>query len=503
MKYKPVIGLEIHAELNTKTKMFCDSPNNPDETRPNTNVCPICMAYPGTLPVINLEAIKKTVKVGLALGSKINELSWFERKNYFYPDLPKGYQISQFEKPFCEGGSLKLSNGKPVRITRVHLEEDTGRLVHEPEARNPKSEIRKSYVDFNRAGVPLMELVTEPDIETGKDAKEFGEELQLLLRYLGASEADMEKGQMRVEANISLSAIADNADLNQRKSAVFGTKVEIKNLNSFKACERAIDYEIARQEKVLDAGEKVIQETRGWNENKGETFSQRTKEESHDYRYFPEPDLPPVRLAEAEIESLRAELPELPAQRRERFSIQYKITANDAQIFTANKELGNYFEKVASELGGWAENANELESKEKIWKLAANYIITELQKLLSESDNKISDLRISPEDFSELIVLIFKNAVSSSAAQAILKEMFETGADPNHVMESKNLSQMSDSAELKKTAEDIVAQNPKAAEDYKKGKAKSLKFLVGQLMRATKGRANPQVSEEILKDLLR
>ena len=514
-KYKPVIGLEIHAELNTKTKMFCDSPNNPNETRPNTNVCPICMAYPGTLPVINLEAVKKTVKVGLALGSKINELSWFERKNYFYPDLPKGYQISQFEKPFCEGGSLKLSNGKSVRITRVHLEEDTGRLVHN--SPSTSSGRPASLVDFNRAGVPLMELVTEPDIETGKDAKEFGEELQLLLRYLGASEADMEKGQMRVEANISLSAIAEGAEqtrtdaekfsessaLSQRKSAVLGTKVEIKNLNSFKACERAIDYEIVRQGKVLDAGEKVIQETRGWNENKGETFSQRTKEESHDYRYFPEPDLPPVRLSETEIESFRNELPEFPSMRRERFVGEYKITPGDAQIFTANKELGNYFEKVASELGGWAENANELESKEKIWKLAANYIITELQKLLSESDNKISDLRISPEDFSELIVLIFKNAVSSSAAQAILKEMFETGADPNHVMESKNLSQMSDSAELKKTAEDIVAQNPKAAEDYKKGKAKSLKFLVGQLMRATKGRANPQVSEEILKDLLR
>lgn len=362
-----------------------------------------------------------------------------------------------------------------------------------------------------------MELVTEPDIETGKEAKEFGEELQLLLRYLGASEADMEKGEMRVEANISLSAIAEGAEqtrtdaekssassaLSQRKSAVLGTKVEIKNLNSFKACERAIDYEIARQEKVLDAGEKVIQETRGWNENKGETFSQRTKEESHDYRYFPEPDLPPVRLAEAEIESLRAELPELPAQRRERFSVQYKITASDAQIFTASKELGDYFEKTASELDDWAEFADEAGSKEKAYKLAANYLITEIQKLLAESGKKIADIKISPEDFSELIVLIFKNTVSSSAAQAILKEMFETGADPNHVLESKNLSQMSDSDELKKTAEDIVAQNPQAVADYKKGKSESLKFLVGQLMRATKGRANPQVSEEILKDLLK
>lgn len=494
MKYKPVIGLEIHAELNTKTKMFCDSLNNPNETQPNKNVCPICMAYPGTLPVINIEAVHKVIKVGLALGSKINNYSWFERKNYFYPDLPKGYQISQFEKPFCEGGLLKLSNGKTIRITRVHLEEDTGRLVHEPEARNPKSEIRKSLVDFNRAGVPLMELVTEPDIESGKDAKEFGENFQSLLRYLNVSEADMEKGQLRIEANISI--MPEGTDK-------FGTKVEIKNLNSFKACERAIDYEIARQEKVLESGDKVVQETRGWNENKGETFSQRTKEESHDYRYFPEPDLPPIRLLDQEIESLRAELPELPSQRRERFISEYSITEKDVDIFTANKELGDYFEKVASELLTWAENSDELESKEKIWKLAANYLITEIQKLLSESGQNIADLKITPEDFSELIVLIFKNTISSSAAQTILKEMFDTGADPNHVMENKSLSQMSDEGELRKSAQDIISQNQQAVLDYKKGKLESLKFLVGQLMRATKGRANPQVSEEILKELLK
>jgi len=485
MNYKPVIGLEIHSELNTRTKMFCDSLNNPNETSPNKNVCPICMAYPGTLPVINIEAVHKVVKVGLALGAKINNYSWFERKNYFYPDLPKGYQISQFEKPFCEGGSLKLSNGKNIRITRVHLEEDTGRLVHSG---------KDSLVDFNRAGVPLMELVTEPDIESGKDAKEFSEGLQSLFRYLGVSEADMEKGQLRIEANISI--MPEGTDK-------FGTKVEIKNLNSFKACERAIDYEIARQEKVIEAGDKVVQETRGWNENTGETFSQRTKEESHDYRYFPEPDLPPVRLSEQEIELLRAELPELPAQRRERFVSEYAITAKDSEIFTLNRELGDYFEKVASELLSWAENADELKSKEKIWKLGANYIITEVQKHLSANNQNVSDLKITPEDFSELMVLIFKNTISSSAAQTILREMFETGADPNHVMENKDLSQMSDEGEIKKTAEEIITANPQAVEDYKKGKIESLKFLVGQLMRATKGKANPQVSEEILKELLK
>lgn len=492
MRYKPVIGLEIHSELNTKTKMFCDSLNDPNETKPNKNVCPICMAYPGTLPVINIEAVRKVIKVGLALGSKINNYSWFERKNYFYPDLPKGYQISQFEKPFCEGGSLKLSNGKIIRITRVHLEEDTGRLVHSSPSTG--SGRQTSFVDFNRAGVPLMELVTEPDIENGMDAKEFGESLQMLLRYLNVSEADMEKGQLRIEANISI--MPEGADK-------FGTKVEIKNLNSFRACERAIDYEIIRQEKVLESGDKVVQETRGWNENKGETFSQRTKEESHDYRYFPEPDLPPIRLSVEEIESLRAELPELPSQRKERFIREYSITEKDSDIFTLNKELGDYFEKVASELDDWAETSNEAESKEKIWKLAANYLITEIQKLLSESGQKISDLKITPEDFSELMVLIFKNTISSSAAQTILREMFETGADPNHIMESKSLSQMSDEEELKKSAKDVIDQNQQAVLDYKKGKIESLKFLVGQLMRATKGRANPQVSERILKELMK
>ncbi|MDP3764175.1 MAG: Asp-tRNA(Asn)/Glu-tRNA(Gln) amidotransferase subunit GatB [bacterium] len=510
-KYKPVIGLEIHVELNTKTKMFCDSANNPNETNPNTNVCPVCLAHPGTLPVINIEAVHKVVKVGLALGSKINEYSWFERKNYFYPDLPKGYQISQFEKPFCEGGVLKLSSGKEIKIKRIHLEEDTGRLVHESEARNPKSEIRKSLVDYNRAGVPLMELVTEPDIETGVEAKEFGEEFQLLLRYLNVSDADMEKGQLRIEVNISLSAIADlrgknisvSPRIDQRQSAFLGTKVEIKNLNSFRACERAIDYEIKRQAEVLDGGEKVAQETRGWDENKSETFLQRNKEESHDYRYFPEPDLPPVRLDKSQIEFIRQELPELPVSRRERFIKEYGITSKDSEVFTVQKELGDYFEKVVSELKEWLVSSNSGKAESGLTKLSANYLITELQKLLSGSDNNVSDLKISAEDFAELMVLINQGKISSSAAQTILAEMFKTGEDPHQILLDKNLGQVSDRAELIKAAQEIIAQNPKPVEDYKKGKIESLKFLVGQLMRATKGKANPQVGEEILKELLR
>ncbi|MEK7565293.1 MAG: Asp-tRNA(Asn)/Glu-tRNA(Gln) amidotransferase subunit GatB [Patescibacteria group bacterium] len=494
LKYKPVIGLEIHAELNTKTKMFCDSANNPNETNPNTNVCPVCMAHPGTLPVINIEAVHKVIKTGLALGSKINEYSWFERKNYFYPDIPKGYQISQFEKPFCEGGVLKLSNpdgtvggaGKEIKIKRIHLEEDTGKLIHEN---------KKSLVDFNRAGVPLMELVTEPDIETGVEAKEFGEEFQLLLRYLNVSEADMEKGQLRIEANISI--MPEGAEK-------FGTKVEIKNLNSFRACERAIDYEIKRQAEVLESGEKVIQETRGWDENKSETFSQRTKEESHDYRYFPEPDLPPVRLDKAQIEFIKQELPELPASRRERFIREYSITSKDSQVLTVEKELGDYFEKTITELESWFidEKISDASTKQKLVKLSANYLITEIQKLLAESKSKISSLLITPEDFAELIILIHQGKISSSAAQTILAEMFATGEDPHQILLDKNLGQVSDVEEIKKSAEEVITANPKPVEDYKKGKVESIKFLVGQLMKATKGKANPQVGEEILKELL-
>ncbi len=501
MNYEPTIGLEIHAELNTKTKMFCDSANNPLETGANVNVCPICLAHPGTLPVINVEAVHKTVKVGLALGSSINELSWFERKNYFYPDLPKGYQISQYEKPFCEGGVLKLPSGRDVRIRRVHLEEDTGRLIHNyqlPITNYQKSK-RGSFVDYNRAGVPLMELVTEPDVASGAEAKEFGEELQLLLRYLGVSDADMEKGQMRLEANISLKSQISNL-----KSQKLGTKVEIKNLNSFRAAERAINYEIDRQAELLEKGEEVVQETRGWNEESGQTFSQRAKEESHDYRYFPEPDLPPIRLEKTQLDFIKAEMPELPAARRERFVKEYEITAKDAQVLTVNGELGGYFEKTVTELDDWIKNEKITDApvRQKLIKLSANYLITEVQKLLAESSKPATDLRISPEDFAELIVLIHQGKISSSAAQTILKEMFATGKDPHQILQDKNLAQIGDVVELKKTAQEVIAQNPQAAEDYKKGKAESLKFLVGQLMRASHGRANPQLGEDILRKLL-
>jgi len=488
MKYIPTIGLEVHVQLNTRTKMFCDSLNDPSETKPNVNVCPICLAHPGTLPVPNIEAIKKTIKVGLALRSNIREHSYFERKNYFYPDLPKGYQISQYEAPFCEEGELELSSGKKIRVRRVHLEEDTGRLLHD-------TKNKVSLVDFNRAGVPLMELVTEPDIESAKEAREFGEELQLLLRYLDVSGADMEKGQLRLEANVSVrNPVSDK----------LGTKVELKNINSFRALERAIDYEIKRQSEILEKGEKVAQETRGWDEASQTTFSQRTKEESEDYRYFPEPDIPPIRLETTQIEAIRADLPELPQQRRERFKSEYGIKLADAEIFVRERELGEYFEQVVSELNRWLkdEGIKNQELGIRVTKLAANYLITELQKLMTDNSLPITKIKITPENFAELMVMIHQEKVSSSGAQQVLKAMFERGIDPSQLIEELNLTQLSDEEELQKAALLVIEENPKAVADFKKGKESSLTFLVGQLMRHTHGRANPKVAAEILKKQL-
>ena len=333
--YKPTIGLEIHTELKTKTKMFCGCLNfsvnlEQIENQPNINICPVCLAHPGTLPAPNKEAIKSVVKLGLALGGKIAKISKFDRKNYFYPDLPKGYQISQYDQPFVLGGMLNS-----VKITRVHLEEDTARLIHSEDGKS-------SLVDFNRAGVPLMELVTEPDIKNGKEAVYFAKELRLIMKYLGISNADMEKGQMRVEANISIS-----------KDKKLGTKVEIKNLNSFRAVEEAIDYEIKRQEDVLEKEEKVVQETRGWDENKKSTFSQRLKEEAHDYRYFSEPDIPSFDFSKSDfinIEELKSFIPELPVQKRERFIKEYGLKPDQVEILVEDKLLGNYFEQAISEL---------------------------------------------------------------------------------------------------------------------------------------------------------
>lgn len=519
MKYTPTIGLEIHAELKTNSKMFCSCPNDPLERHPNVNVCPICMGHPGTLPVINEEAVKKVLKVGLALHGETPEHSKFDRKNYFYPDLPKGYQISQYDMPLCKGGYLEIASSEDsagdqkskiknpklgaqskttkIRIRRIHLEEDTGRLIH-PEGKD------YSLVDFNRAGVPLMELVTEPDITCAKDARKFAEELQLILRYLRVSDADMEKGQMRVEANVSLLPQNREPEIKNQK---LGTKVEIKNLNSFRSVERAIEYEIERQRKILEAGGKITQETRGWHDTKQITFSQRSKEEAHDYRYFPEPDLPPLRIEENMLGGLRAEITELPNSRRERFAAEYMLSPQESEIFVVQKDLGEYYEKVMSELRAWIKEREQKgrvpeEEFVKLAKLAANYMLSDLQGLLKGASIMGEDFLITPEDFAELISLIYEDKISSKVAKQALAEMFATGADPHHIIEEKKLAPIGDEKELEKIAKEVISQNPKAVEDYKKGKQNALQFLVGQVMAKTRGRANPESTLKVLTRLI-
>ncbi|MDP3052012.1 MAG: Asp-tRNA(Asn)/Glu-tRNA(Gln) amidotransferase subunit GatB, partial [bacterium] len=458
MQLTPTIGLEIHVEMETKTKMFCGCLNDSDERHPNINVCPICMGHPGTLPVINKEAVKNVLKTGMALGGKLADFSRFDRKNYFYPDLPKGYQISQYKHPLVEGGELN-----DTKIRRIHLEEDTGRLLHHGD---------ESLVDFNRAGVPLMELVTEPDITSGRDAKAFSEELQLVLRYLGVSSADMEKGEMRCEVNISLN---------------MGTKVEIKNLNSFRAVEKAIEYEIERQKEVLEQGEKVEQETRGWDENKQKTFSQRKKEEAHDYRYFPEPDLPSLDLTNAEFQQelgFPLVLPELPWQKRKRFEKEYGLKDDSINVLIRDKQLSDFFEETISELKAEAGVSSSPE-------LVFNYLSSDLVGLMNDKYLVWDDLKVSPHAFGELMALVFENKISSRSAKDILKIMAETGKDAKVIVQEEKLEQTSDKGFIEEAVKKIIETNPKAVSDYKNGKEESLQFLIGQVIRETRGKANP------------
>jgi aspartyl-tRNA(Asn)/glutamyl-tRNA(Gln) amidotransferase subunit B len=490
IQYEPTIGMEIHVELKTNSKMFCSCVNNPDEEKPNKNICPVCMAHPGTLPVANKKAIEYVIKAGLALNCRVAEFSKFDRKNYFYPDLPKGYQISQYDQPLCEKGHLEI-NGRKIKITRIHLEEDTGKLVH------PKG-AGYSLVDFNRAGVPLMELVTEPDIKNSTEAKKFCRQFQLTMRYLGISDADMEKGHMRCEANISVKP---------EGRAEFGTKVEIKNLNSFKAVERSIEYEIKRQTEVLDEGGKIIQETRGWDSGRQKTYSQRIKEEAHDYRYFPDPDLSPLDLTKRagvfDVEKIKNSLPELPLQKKNRFINEYQVAENNAETLVGNLDLANYFEQIISELGDWMKNEKINESeKNKLVKLTVNYLLTEFQKLCSENNILIKDCKITPENFAELMIIIRQGKISSSAAQAVLKEMFSTGGDPSHLIKEKGLEQVSDEGEIEKVIEQAIKNSPRSVKDYKSGKEAALKFLIGQVMRESKGKANPGMAGEMLKEKL-
>lgn len=483
-KYIPVIGMEIHVELKTKSKMFCRCKNGLGEERePNVDICPLCTGQPGTLPVPNRQAIEAVQLAGLALGCQLALESKFDRKNYFYPDLPKGYQISQYDQPLCHDGSMEVM-GKKIGITRIHLEEDTGKLVH-PKGAN------HTLVDFNRAGVPLMELVTEPDIETGEEARVFCQQLQQVCRYLGISEADMEKGNMRCEANISL--------YKEGEDRLSGTKVEVKNINSFRFVEKAIAYEIARQGEALDRGEKVIQETRGWDSIRNETVSQRTKESAHDYRYFPEPDIPPLRFDAAYVEALRKKLPELPKAKSERFEQEYSLNGDDVAVLSADHELAGYYEDVMSELNEKISSGEFSCPIGKASKLAANYIIVELRKHLAENGERIRNLKITPEDYAELVCFIGEGKINSSAAQTVLKEMYRTGGDPSQIISEKGLLQVSDAGELEKVIDEVLTKNGDSVADFKSGKENVIKFLIGQVMAATKGSANPQIVTEIMR----
>jgi len=483
-EYVTTIGLEIHAELKTKTKMFCDSLNDPDEKTPNMNVCPICMGHPGTLPVANAEAIRKVIQVGLALGCSIEKETFFERKNYFYPDLPKGYQISQFQKPFCRGGTLS-AKGKDIRIERIHLEEDAGKLIHEGDV---------SLVDYNRAGVPLLELVTEPDLSEPEQVRAFASELRLLLRYLEASDADMEKGQMRVEVNLSLRPKGTDA---------LGTKVEVKNINSISAATKAAVYEIERQADALNDGQEIVQETRGWDETKQRTVSQRAKGGSADYRYFPEPDLPPVVLSDEQLDEIRNSVPELPWQRRERFKDEYGLPAGDIEVLTVFKELGDFFEEVVSELKAEDDPiSGEAKDFGKLAKTAANWLITHLQPKLTAASAIPQDTKVTAERFADFVVRVAVGEVSSTNAQELLHKMWESGDSPEHLILEHDLAQVSDAASLNVDVEEVIAANQKIVADFKGGKENALKALIGQVMAKTKGKANPQLVDEMLREKL-
>ncbi len=502
MKYNVIIGLEIHAELKTKSKMFCSCDNNSEGKEPNSVVCPICLGHPGTLPVPNKQAIEWVILTGLALHGKINQHSKFDRKNYFYPDQPKGYQISQYDLPLVYDAYLEVG-GENIAITRIHLEEDTGKLSH-PNGSD------YSLVDFNRSGTPLMELVTKPVIHDAATAKEFCQIFQEILRYLNISDANMEKGEMRCEANISVQEHGrwqydDQQEVKPTGKYKLNPKVELKNLNSFKAVEKGIEFEITRQIKAIEDGEKLVQETRGWDENKKQTVRQRVKETSADYRYFPEPDIPPLNITNEWINEIKTHLIELSPAKRQRFIEQYELSAYDADILVSDKDLADYTEQVLSELCAWINATGDTweRQKKKLAKTAANWLISELFKHLNNDNLTIRDIKITPENFAELITLVYQDKVNSSAAQIILQKMYQIGGDPSDIMEELGLKQMDDEAELEKTITEVINSNPEQTAQFKAGKTALLQFLVGKTMAATDGKANPKKVAEILLKLIK
>jgi aspartyl-tRNA(Asn)/glutamyl-tRNA(Gln) amidotransferase subunit B len=478
-RYEVVVGLEVHAQVLTQSKMFCSCSTDYLTTPPNANTCPVCLGLPGSLPVINRRAVEATIRTALALNCEIPEFSKFDRKNYFYPDLPKGYQISQYDLPFSRNGHLDFDvKGETRRagITRVHLEEDTGKLQHA----GAIEESQSSLVDFNRAGVPLMEIVSEPDLRSADEAREYVMRLRTILQYIGVNNGDMESGQLRCDANVSLRPVG---------RAEFGTKVEVKNMNSFRAIHRAIEYEIERQTQVLETGGRLVQETRGWNDARGLTVSQRTKEFAEDYRYFPEPDLPPLEVSRAWVAEIRSSLPELPAARRERFMTAYGLTPYDASLLTSSKPMAAFFEETVR-LGAPA-------------KAVANWILSDFSRLLNADHKEIEESSVKPTHLQQLIQLIDSGVISGKMAKETFEVMYRAPDPAPALAALKGSSQISGEAELEAIAEQVIAENAQSVADFKAGKQQALKFLIGQGMKISKGRANPQRLEASLREKIK
>jgi aspartyl-tRNA(Asn)/glutamyl-tRNA(Gln) amidotransferase subunit B len=475
-EYEAIIGLEVHAEMQTKSKMFC-SCAVVDNTlaEPNVAVCPVCAGMPGMLPVVNQQAVTYGIKVALALGCEINPRSIFARKNYFYPDLPKGYQISQYEEPLARNGALTIRTevgDRTIRIRRVHLEEDTGKLTHIEGA---------SLIDLNRAGVPLLEIVSEPDIRSADEAHAYGEALRSILRYLGVNSGNMQKGVIRFEANVSVRPVG---------SFEFRTRTEVKNLNSFRALRGSVDYEIKRQSALHEQGKPVIQQTMGWNENQGETYTQRVKEAEDDYRYFPEPDLPPLVVDEAWISEIRASLPELPAARLARFRTEYGLSDYDAGVLVAEQEVADYFEQAVI-------SAGELSAK-----TVGNWITGEIFGWMNQSGETISDLKVTPQALGNLLERIQKEEINQMTGKSVLAEMLQSGKSASQIIETKGLRQLSNSDQIAGMVKVVLDENPEQVAEYLGGKEGLINWLFGQVMRSTKGKANPQVVREELKKQL-
>jgi len=478
MKYHINIGLEVHVELLTQSKLFCGC-STKFGAPPNTHTCPVCLGLPGVLPVINKKAVEYTLITALALNSQINKNCRFARKNYYYPDLPKNYQISQYNEPLAKGGWIQIKvNGvtKKIGIERIHLEEDAGKLIHGTEVQNLEDK-NWSFVDYNRAGIPLMEIVSRPELASPDEAYEYLVTLRKILRYLRVSDCNMEEGSLRCDANISISS----------EKGKMGVKTELKNMNSFKELREGLWEEVRRQSELLDRGEKVVQETRLWDSRAKKTYLMRGKEEAHDYRYFPEPDLPPLSIDDNWIEKLSASLPELPQQRFERFLKQYRLPEYDATVLTDSRDLADYFEECV-----------KLFPKPK---LVSNWIMGDFMRLLKQE--KLASIKISPSGIADLLTEVEKGTLSIPMAKEVMEEMFRTGKGVTQIIEEKGMKQISDEESLEKMAQEVLRENPKAVKDFQKGKYQAVKFLVGQLMRKTKGKANPQLANRVIEKKLK